>query len=179
MSPADRSRGRVAFPDRPASDCVRLTGDFRAQVRVTNEKGGVRLKDQLELQIVVAKDIDGIEMGVLQDGTAYLSGRSLARLCGVVPSTIVERAAEWREGHRDGKVARHLAAAGIIRSNLYIEVPDAGPFTTPSRPTGRTRSPCRTTDASPGPVSASSSTRRSVTTTWVASRRPGSSSTTG
>jgi len=31
--------------------------------------------------VEVTKEVDGIEMGVLTDGTAYLTGRGVARLC--------------------------------------------------------------------------------------------------
>lgn len=35
-------------------------------------------------QVKIAKEIDGLEMGVLSDGTAYLSMRALSKLCGAV-----------------------------------------------------------------------------------------------
>ena len=45
---------------------------------------------QGELFIDKQKEIDGIGMGVLSDGTAFLSGRGLARLCGISNPRIVE-----------------------------------------------------------------------------------------
>jgi hypothetical protein len=50
---------------------------------------------------------------VLDDGTAFLTGRSLARLCGVAYSTIIERKQEWDGGDRGGKFARFLSARGV------------------------------------------------------------------
>lgn len=44
---------------------------------------------RVETKAVVAREIDGLEMGVLEDGTPFLSSRALARLCGVVPSAIL------------------------------------------------------------------------------------------
>jgi|SRR5690554_866217 len=43
------------------------------------------------------KEINGVEMGVLKDGTPYLTSRGLARLCGVTPSTIIELNLNWSE----------------------------------------------------------------------------------
>lgn len=76
------------------------------------------------------KEIDGLEMGVLSDGTAYLSSRGLAQLCGVAPSAIINQGAWWKEGKRDGKLARMLASAGIEKDSLYVEVKGK-----PGRPT--------------------------------------------
>lgn len=37
----------------------------------------------LDLQVQKQIEIDGVGMGVLTDGTPFLTGRGLARLCGV------------------------------------------------------------------------------------------------
>jgi hypothetical protein len=50
---------------------------------------------QLNLFIDKQMEIDGIGMGVLSDGTAFLNGRGLARLCGVSNARIVEMGQEW------------------------------------------------------------------------------------
>lgn len=52
---------------------------------------------QLTLAIEKQVEIDGVGMGVLSDGTPYLTTRGLARLCGVDHSVIVRLAAEWGE----------------------------------------------------------------------------------
>jgi hypothetical protein len=49
----------------------------------------------LDLQIQKEIEIDGVGMGVLTDGTPFLTGRGLARLCGVDSSRISEIAADW------------------------------------------------------------------------------------
>lgn len=50
---------------------------------------------QVELFIDKQKEIDGVGMGVLSDGTAFLSGRGLSRLCGVSNARIVELGQNW------------------------------------------------------------------------------------
>lgn len=62
------------------------------------------------MDMVVAKEVDGVEMGVLEDGTAFLTGRGLARACGVVPSAIIGQAAEWASGKRTGELCAERLA---------------------------------------------------------------------
>lgn len=80
---------------------------------------------QQSMVVVVQKEVDGVEMGVLADATPYLSGRGLAKLCGTTPSTIYERTAEWVAGDRDGKFGRHLRAAEFDEV-LYVPVVHKG-----------------------------------------------------
>lgn len=49
----------------------------------------------LDLKVVAARDLDGLEMGVLSDGTVFLSGRGLAAASGVAPSVISQLANEY------------------------------------------------------------------------------------
>lgn len=49
----------------------------------------------LDLQIEKQIEIDGIGMGVLTDGTPFLTGRGLSRLCGVNNARIVELGQDW------------------------------------------------------------------------------------
>lgn len=72
-------------------------------------------------RVAVTKEIDGIEMGVLQDGTPYLSSRGLAELCGVSPSAVITQVANWRNGDRSSALAQHLTQKGITDKLLYIE----------------------------------------------------------
>ncbi len=51
----------------------------------------------LELPSASFGEIDGIQMGVLNDTTPYLTERGLARLCGVNPKTISDLANNWEE----------------------------------------------------------------------------------
>ena len=79
---------------------------------------------ELPLQIAASKEVDGIEMGVLSDGTPYLSARGLARMAGIAPSTLIAAAAAWANGDRSSKIARFLERNGITgdRLNLVINV---------------------------------------------------------
>ena len=65
------------------------------------------------------------EMGVLPDGTPYLTGRALARVCGQAPSTILQLTADWateRFKPRGRKIATLLAEFGYRGAHLYTVV---------------------------------------------------------
>ncbi len=55
------------------------------------------MSEQLVIQatVAVSRELDGIEMGVLGDGTPYLSGRGVARVCGAAVSTIINQEDHW------------------------------------------------------------------------------------
>lgn len=55
-------------------------------------------KGQLELDLTIVTEVeaDGVGMGVLSNGAPYLTGRGLARLCGVDHSTIIKITNEWQ-----------------------------------------------------------------------------------
>jgi hypothetical protein len=83
----------------------------------------------LKLEVLRSVEVEGlpIEMGVLKDGTPFLSGRGLAKACGISNSTLVE----WGEftpklgdNLRAGKMAEILAAHGYENSRFFIRVPD-------------------------------------------------------
>jgi len=79
----------------------------------------------LNLQIERQVEIDGIGMGVLSDGTSFLSGRGLARLCGVANPRVVELGQKWADGAPPPLVAgvkRILAQRGIALHTPYIEI---------------------------------------------------------
>ncbi len=52
-------------------------------------------KPTVPVTVVANGEVDGVEMGVLSDGTPFLGARGLARVCGVAPSVIIEWASEW------------------------------------------------------------------------------------
>lgn len=52
---------------------------------------------QIPLLPVAQRDIDGIQMGVLGDGTAYLTMRGLSRMCGTPPSVLSRLVSGWAE----------------------------------------------------------------------------------
>jgi hypothetical protein len=74
-----------------------------------------------QVMVEVTNEVAGVEMGVLADGTPYLTGRGLSTICGTAPSTIIEHAKSWLEGQREGKFHRFLASQGVDSESLYIK----------------------------------------------------------
>jgi hypothetical protein len=85
----------------------------------------------MDLRIEKQVERDGIDMGVLSDGTAFLSGRGLARLCGVSHSVIVEILADWNanpQKPRIQKIKEILAGQELVYSTPIITLKtDQGP----------------------------------------------------
>lgn len=52
-------------------------------------------QQEFDLEIVVEKEVDGVGMGVLNDGTPFLNIRGLARMCGVDSAVIVRITNNW------------------------------------------------------------------------------------
>lgn len=76
-------------------------------------------KKQPELALTPVKtaDVNGIEMGILPDGTPYLTARGLARACGVVPGLILTLDGEWS---RDSLLPQHQKIANLLDSHGYL-----------------------------------------------------------
>lgn len=71
------------------------------------------------------KEIDGVGMGVLSDGTAYLTGRGLARLCDVSNARIVELGKHWSDASTIGMVEtvkKILREKGEMPDKPFIEI---------------------------------------------------------
>jgi hypothetical protein len=67
-------------------------------------------------------EIDGIGMGVLSDGTPFLAGRGLSRLCGVVQRQIQNITAEWI--NEDKQTPRVKRIKEILQSHsVQIDYP--------------------------------------------------------
>ena len=83
------------------SDCI--SGDMSANVQVV---------------------IDGVEMGVLSDGTPYLTARGLARMCDVSHTTIGRMVSGWsseKAKPRGRKIVELLAEQGYYKADLHME----------------------------------------------------------
>lgn len=68
-------------------------------------------------------EFDGVEMGVLESGVPYLSGRGLARMCGIDHKSLHEMAANWSEEKFKprGKVINQLLILeGYDEEMLYL-----------------------------------------------------------
>lgn len=86
---------------------------------------------QGELFIEKQLEIDGVGMGVLSDGTAYLTGRGLAKLCGIDSSRISELAQGWGSETPNPltrTVKKILLDKGITLEKPYIEIKQRSEF---------------------------------------------------
>lgn len=83
------------------------------------------IQPRLDLRVEKEVEINGIGMGVLNDGTPYLTGRGLSRICGVDNASIVRLGAEWQEQlqkPRVTKVKEFLANRDVYLDTPYLEV---------------------------------------------------------
>lgn len=136
LRPTDRDLLEIAaqVSSRNLSDWMRETLIARAtEVRTSSSLSSNHLNMKLppivraprETQTLLPiqeKEINGIEMGVLSDGTAYLSGRGLATMCGVDEASIRRLAANWnseRTTARGRRIAENLAAHGYVNKPLF------------------------------------------------------------
>lgn len=79
------------------------------------------LPRQIELgEIVRFADIQGIEMGVFSDGSTFLTGRALARLCGVAASVVSEWANEFDP---DSTKRRDRTISKLLTESNYMGPP--------------------------------------------------------
>lgn len=71
---------------------------------------------QMELSVEVLSELDGVEMGVMQDGTAFLTGRGLASICGVAPGQLNE----WAHAYDpNSKKRRDRVITRLIQQQMY------------------------------------------------------------
>jgi hypothetical protein len=80
---------------------------------------------RFDLHIEVEREVDGIQMGVLSDGTTYLTLRGLARMCGVEHSQIVRMTAAWQEvplKPREQKIRELIRAQGADDSVAFFAI---------------------------------------------------------
>ncbi|RUU34854.1 hypothetical protein EN879_30985 [Mesorhizobium sp. M7A.F.Ca.AU.002.02.1.1] len=83
----------------------------------------------LDLGIEVEKDVNGIEMGVLENGMAYLTQSGLSAICGAARSTIQEITKEWEDNFgldlqrgRSLYFSDYLRQAGYDEPTLFMEI---------------------------------------------------------
>lgn len=87
--------------------------------------GAVTSGVQHELFVTRELEIDGVGMGVLSDGTAYLTGRGLARLCGVSSARISEMGQVWDKDSTNAMaegVKNILQVKGLVSAKPYREI---------------------------------------------------------
>jgi hypothetical protein len=84
---------------------------------------------KLDLQIAAEREIDGVGMGVLNDGTPFLTLRGLARMCGVDNAAIVRVTAAWLDfplKPREKKIRELIRAQGADDSVAFIAIMKSG-----------------------------------------------------
>lgn len=87
-------------------------------------------QEEMALFPVKEVEVNGVQMGVLNDGTPFLSLRGLARLCGVDHTTLLPLTTNWiteRHKPRGKRIAELLVANGFEGNELYSVV-SAGAF---------------------------------------------------
>lgn len=89
---------------------------------------------RLDLGVQIEKSIDGIEMGVLENGMSYLTQRGLSSITGAARSTIQEISKEWEDNWDGEFVARgraqyfqeYLRDQGFDNLTLFMEIEKNG-----------------------------------------------------
>lgn len=102
----------------PKRNEISVLGQKTANKELTSAQG------LLDLGIEVQAEVDGIGMGVLKDGTPFLTGRGLARLVGLENLHIRTISQEWNGNPpppRTEGVKALLAKRGITLSSAHIE----------------------------------------------------------
>lgn len=85
---------------------------------------------RFDLGIRIERDVEGIEMGILDNGMPYLTQRGLSTICGAARSTIQEISKEWEDTFWDDVQPRgrnrvfreYLESNGYDEARLYIEI---------------------------------------------------------
>lgn len=79
----------------------------------------------LDLDIAVEREIDGVGMGVLSDGTPFLNLRGLARMCGIDHTMVVRITADWTQEplrRRERTIREMVRAQGVDDSVAFIAI---------------------------------------------------------
>ena len=88
----------------------------------------------LDLGIQVEKSVDGVEMGVLQNGMPYLTQRGLAQMTGADRKAIYDITQEWEQSYGDPILSRgrityfrdYLSKNGFDSPRMFIEISKNG-----------------------------------------------------
>lgn len=103
----------------------------RLPATLTQNSRTTKNSNQGELFIDKQREIDGVGMGVLSDGTAFLTGRGLARLCGISSTRISELAQGWdgvNQNPMTKAVKKILGDKGINLKAPYVEIRQRSEF---------------------------------------------------
>ncbi len=84
---------------------------------------------RLDLEVTAEREVDGVGMGVLSDGSPFLTIRGLARMCGVHHSSIVTITANWMLKPlppREQKIRELVKSQGADDRIAFIAVQKGG-----------------------------------------------------
>lgn len=101
----------------------RLPAKGAKNQELTPQKQGFDYQ-QGELFPIAEMEVDGVQMGVLSDGTPYLTLRGLARMCGISHTSLLPLAINWAEEKqkpRGRKIQELLIAQGYAAEFLYLK----------------------------------------------------------
>lgn len=123
IEPIDASLEQVV--DKLVNPPTKKAAKSKALIPFKGSNPPTPLQGEFDLQIQKQIEIDGIGMGVLNDGTAFLTRNGLARLCGIDGSRITEMSNGWDKNPTiplTTKVRQLLQSKGITLEHPYIEI---------------------------------------------------------
>ena len=94
-------------------------------MELASKKPATPRQKNLSLFIDKQAEVNGVAMGVLSDGTPFLTGRGLARLCGVAHSVIQDLTTDWLDTvpkSRINTIRDILATRGMSFEKPFVEV---------------------------------------------------------
>ena len=74
-------------------------------------------------------EVDGVEMGVLENGVPYLTESGLSRMCGINRKGLNNLATDWRQERqrpRGKKITELLRQSGYTENSLFIQIENKG-----------------------------------------------------
>lgn len=118
----------MAGPDEQGQPIINKPLSVKA---LPSKQGSNSIIPNKQLQLFVEKELEleGVGMGVLSDGTAFLTGRGIARLCTVSNARIVELGQNWTKDSTNAMaegVKAILRGKGIVTPSPYIQVMHKG-----------------------------------------------------
>ena len=107
---------------KPLEEITSSANSIKILAQRNSQEGGSQ--GTFDLGIEMDKDVGGIGMGVLSDGTPYLNQRGLAALCGVQNAHIGSISAQWAEDDkpRIKSIKTLLAKAGYQAAQTHVEL---------------------------------------------------------
>lgn len=134
IDPIDATFDEVVNAIVPRAKAAPQDGNNFKYLGAVSGAGAAPLQLRLDLGIQVEKQVDGIEMGVLQNGLPYLTQSGLSRMTGAARATIFEITQEWEQTYGDpippkGRMAffkTYLFKEGYDDPRLFIEISKNG-----------------------------------------------------